>query len=255
LDGETGRHLAALGAAVIFPSLGLALFLSLFSRRFSLLPLALAGAALVALGGGLLLGGLLSDTSHLLEESYFRGVKLSFALPPLLGFLLYLRKVGLEGGGLGRELLGLGDRPLRFKHLAAVFLLLLALLLYLVRSGNVQASLTPGWELALRDLLERALGVRPRTKEFLVGYPALALAWLCLERKERFLALSLSLLGIMALVSVVNSFSHLRTPLEVSLLRSLHGFWMGLILGGGGVILLRAALGRLRLLRLRESRG
>lgn len=268
LGGETGRHLAALGAAVVFPPLGLALFLSLFSRRFSLLPLALAGAALVALGGGLLLGGLLSDTAHLLEESYFRGVKLSFALPPLLGFLLYLRKEGLGfyesngpgeagagGRGVGEELWRLGDCPLRFKHLAAVFLLLLALFLYLVRSGNVQASLTPGWELAVRDFLEGVLGVRPRTKEFLVGYPALALAWLCLERKERFLALFLSLLGIMAPVSVVNSFSHLRTPLEVSLWRSLHGFWMGLVLGGGGVILLRAALGRLRLLRLRESGG
>ncbi len=255
--GEPGRHLVALGAAVVFPSLGAAFFLSAALRRSPPLPLALGGAALTALFGGLLLGGLLSDTPHLLEESYFRGVKLSFTLPLLLAFLLFLRKIGLEDRDghprLGEEVVRLRERLIRFKHLAALSLLLLALFLYLARSGNVQAALTPGWELALRDLLEMALGVRPRTKEFLVGYPALALAWIFMERRERLSSLALFLLGVTALVSVVNSFSHLRTPLEVSFWRSFHGFWIGLLIGGGGVMVFRAALGGLRILRVRES--
>jgi hypothetical protein len=47
--------------------------------------------------------------------------------------------------------------------------------------------------------------------------------------------------SVIAQVSIVNSFMHLRTPLAISLLRVFHGLWLGTLLGLmalGGVALL-----------------
>jgi hypothetical protein len=73
--------------------------------------------------------------------------------------------------------------------------------------------------------------VRPRTKEFLIGHPALvvALGLLSAGRRE-WLPLAM-LLGAIGQVSLVNTFCHLHSPLEVSLMRTLWGILIGLLLG------------------------
>ncbi len=98
----------------------------------------------------------------------------------------------------------------------------------------------------MRDALDAWLLVRPRFKEFLVGQPAL---WLGLQLRRRLFnpraqpwALGLQLIGLLAPVSIVNSFAHLHTPLGVTLLRTLHGVWLGLLLGLlGQTLLFRAS--------------
>ena len=92
---------------------------------------------------------------------------------------------------------------------------------------------------AVRGFLDYTLGVRPRFKEFAIGYP-LALLGLYLLGSSggtvlRRLAFCFLLVGTLASISVVNTFAHITAPVSLSLVRSFHGFWLGLI--GGFFIL------------------
>ena len=83
----------------------------------------------------------------------------------------------------------------------------------------------------VRDGLERALYARPRTKEFLLAFPALALFLTAREHNLPLPALPLGVLAEVGATSVVNTFCHLFTPLRVSLIRTLLGAALGLVLG------------------------
>jgi hypothetical protein len=75
------------------------------------------------------------------------------------------------------------------------------------------------------------LGVRPRFKEFMIGFPLMMLLpVLSLEHKR--LVGWLFAIGIAIGTSdIVDTFSHLHTPLVVSLLRVINGALIGCVLG------------------------
>ena len=87
-------------------------------------------------------------------------------------------------------------------------------------------------EQKLRIVLGNLLIVRPRFKEFLIGYP-LAFLGLVLAAKGYRKALTAALLtfGGISAVAVVNTFMHFTTPGYNTLLRSFHGLWLGIIFG------------------------
>ena len=85
--------------------------------------------------------------------------------------------------------------------------------------------------------------MRPRTKEFLLGHPAmLVLLYFGYDLRK----IVVLLLGVIGQVSIVNTYAHLHTPLAVSLLRSFHGLWLGILLGVAAVILLNYLLAFLK---------
>src|SRR5205823_12796035 len=95
-----------------------------------------------------------------------------------------------------------------------------------------------GTEMSLRNMLDRYL-VRPRTKEFLIGHPALLAALLLgATRAGRGVRLSLALIGSIGQVSMVNSFCHLHTPLLMTVTRVFNGLWLGVLIGWGAARLL-----------------
>ena len=104
-----------------------------------------------------------------------------------------------------------------------------ALALVLLRSGD-RISLISTLEWRVRDGMERVFYARPRTKEFLMAFPALALFLAAAEKRVRALLLPLGVLAEVGAVSVVNTFCHLFTPLRVSLARMLTGAAIGLVL-------------------------
>lgn len=197
---------------------------------------ALAALFLPSLLGGFLVAGILGDITYALEFRYFRGVKLAFVGPLALVAAAYFvadhagrpAEVARE---LVREMAGYLNRTVRYRHVAIGLIGAVAVFWYIQRSGNFPVVPVPQWELTLRSALERALQVRPRTKEFAVAYPALALAVVATYRELRGWVLPLLLGAVTGGVSIVNSFSHLRTPLAVSLARSLHGLWLGALAG------------------------
>ena len=101
---------------------------------------------------------------------------------------------------------------------------------YLLRSGNYLLFQFPVLDGALRLSLEDLLVVRPRTKEFLIGYPFLMMAYYFVDRGfSRKWLWVLNLLGSVSLISMLNTFAHIHSPIMLSLYRSFLGIILGVI--------------------------
>ena len=89
----------------------------------------------------------------------------------------------------------------------------------------------------MRQLLDRILGVRPRTKEFLIGHPLmLILLYFGYELK----LFPLVMVGTIGQVSIINTYAHIHTPLNISFLRTFHGLWIGILIGIIAIIIIKA---------------
>lgn len=185
----------------------------------------LVGGFLVALVGGLAIAALFSYPVYMLRLRTFSGVKLTLFLPLLIVLLHDLRRrVHPE------SLKDVIFRPPLWGELMLIGGLLAAAAIVLLRSGNAQ--FVPGWEVTMRDMLERFLIARPRNKELFAGYPALLL-WYYFRRSllwERYREI-FRLVATLAFSSLVNSFCHFHTPLYFILWREFNGWWTGIILG------------------------
>ena len=120
------------------------------------------------------------------------------------------------------------DHPVKLGVALAAGFMAVAVAIYVMRTGN-EGMTVSGAELQFRSLLDQLLGVRPRTKEFLLGHPALLLLLLYGYKDNRFLPLLL--LAAIGQASLVNTFAHIHTPLWVSMLRAFNGLWLGILLG------------------------
>lgn len=182
-------------------------------------------AFLLTCAGGLTIAGCFSTPMYMYRLSTFSGVKLSLLLPPVLILLADLKR--REHPESLAEIL---SRPPLWGELALVGVLLLGALLMLLRSGNY--GFVSAGEINARDWVEGILGARPRTKEFLLGYPALV-CWYYLKRMDlwRHWREALRIAVALAYTSAVNSFCHFHTPLAQTLLRGFNGWWTGLLLG------------------------
>jgi hypothetical protein len=86
-------------------------------------------------------------------------------------------------------------------------------------------------ELKLRSILDKVLIVRPRTKEFLIGHPALFLGIAAALGGRRGWAALLLVIGTIGEVSLINTFCHIHTPIEVTVLRVIIGAVVGVLIG------------------------
>jgi hypothetical protein len=57
--------------------------------------------------------------------------------------------------------------------------------------------------------------------------------------KNNYSVFFLSLLAVIGQLNIINSFAHIYTPLLISLLRTVHGLWIGLLLGLAAVLVIR----------------
>jgi Family of unknown function (DUF5693) len=238
------RKLLALIGAIAFPIAGFAVVAPAF--RAPRAPSAgaaildgirvVAVATLVTLGGALVVVGLLSTPLTMLEVDRFSGVKLVLAAPPLIALLLYLFT---PRWGSKLSPASLGESPVSVAQLVAAAVLLGAGYLVLIRSGN-QSDIAPsGFELALRSHLTTLLQVRPRFKEFVIGFPALMLVPALVPKdRARWGWLFALAIGV-GLGDVVDTFSHLHTHLAVSVLRLVNGAVLGVIVGAVAVVAYR----------------
>jgi hypothetical protein len=242
--GETGSKIAALAAALIFPTLACIRGEGLqttgepptLSRR------AAAAASLgtllrisaVTSAGIVLVVGLLASRSFMVKTNQFMGIKAAHALPILL--LLVLAITGLPhpqyGWAPARErLLRFLAAPLQTGGVLVGAVAVIALAMVVMRTGNEPGVGVSGAELKFRALLDRFLPVRPRTKEFLIGHPAMVLGLAMWYRGRLAAAVPLYLVGVIGQVSLLNTFCHIHTPLYLSALRDIIGLVFGTALG------------------------
>ncbi|MCR4404021.1 MAG: DUF5693 family protein [Candidatus Acetothermia bacterium] len=178
----------------------------------------------IALLGGLWVGTILSDWEFFLKLEEFRGVKAALILPLVIVFSLESARCGLSR--LRRLLL---RRP----TLGELLLLLLGagvLAVALLRSDNLSIVPVSGLEGRVRGLLEELLYARPRFKEFLIGHPLLLL-WGARRRRLGDYQIVFLALGLVGQASIVNTFAHIHTPFLLSLLRTVNGLLLGLLIG------------------------
>lgn len=269
---NTGPILLSLGGGIVMPlvgCVGLAELTKPEKQRFHITVAGILGllfALIVALVGAMFAAAPLSSSAYMLEMELYRGVKI-MQLAPLGLFLLYLlkeiiwRKVfDADHVPLQQQkeaLCAVADKTVKVRllFLIAGGILLLAvaavvMYYYLARTGHSTSVEASTLELELRNILEYYLPARPRTKEFLIGYPCLLLfVW---ARRKNLLPLGL-VFGAgtaIGLTSVVNTLLHIRTLLAVSLVRifigALFGLAFGLVVVGVAELLYRLIQKRLR---------
>lgn len=175
--------------------------------------------------GGLALASFFSVTSFMMRLETFSGVKLTLVLPPVLVLMHDLkRRIHPE------SLIEFLSRPPLWGELILYGVLLGGVIFIVYRSDNV--SNVSGFEMSIRNSLEKMLIARPRTREVFLGYPCILL--LSYLVSNNYFARYREIFRIGAALgfsSVVNSFCHFHTPLAMILLREFNGLWTGLIVG------------------------
>jgi len=234
------RSLLALIAACTFPTLAIIHFFQPLGNKSypstSKIILKIIGAFAVTSIGVVLITGLLGDVQYMLGSRIFSGIKIALLAPPLLialyFFFLYPKVAGqrLKFWHIWHSSLDWFKVPLTVGYLVCFTLLSAAGAIYVLRSGNFSIGVF-GFEHNIRSGLENIFAVRPRTKEFLVGYPIFVLAvYYYLKGGRTWLWLYLSLASI-SLISFTNTFCHAHSPLLLSVIRSFYGMLLGIFVG------------------------
>ena len=225
LGVDFGLRYLALAAALVFPTLAM---LAAFDKgnqpgNSGKWIAAFFWITAFSVIGGLHVAALLTLPSYMLRIEQFFGVKLAHFLPPIV-IALYL--VFSENNA--RTLL---NGAVRWADVVVGIVILAAVFMMLSRTGNDAPGDVSALELKLRNFLDRVLPERPRTKEFMVGHPALIVSLAMAFKGQRsWLPLTVFLAAI-GQVSVLNTFCHLHTPISVTLLRVAVGFVMGTVVG------------------------
>ncbi len=227
----------ALITAIIFPTLAI---ISQFPRQETLdsvsnrwpgFFLFLGKTLGICVVGGLLIVGVLSRVEFLFSIEQFWGVKFAFLIP--LGFIaLYFFLRPHRIASMIYVLKRLFYAPVRTSGLLVLMICFGALGILLLRSGNYMGAGAIIPDEGARNILERLFHVRPRTKEFLIGYPFLFLSYMMVDREiSRQWIWFFVVIGSVSLTSLINSFCHTHTPLEISLYRTILGIVLGVMMG------------------------
>ncbi|HTX57551.1 MAG TPA: DUF5693 family protein [Candidatus Acidoferrales bacterium] len=211
------------------------------------------GWTLLALGvtllGVLVVVGVMSSPLAMEEIERFRGIRLVLALPPIIALALYLFDKRFESGV---ERPGeVFNAPVRVYQLLVGIAIVAGGVLLIMRSGNDSDIAPSHFELALRHLLTGVLSVRPRFKEFLVGFPALMIMPALTAAHRRAIGWLLALGIGVGIGDVLDTFSHLHTALEISLQRTFNALVIGAIIAAIAIWIYRRACIAFGLLRVR----
>ena len=218
------KKMMALLSVITFPTLSCLLIMKPEARSIGKSVVALLKLCAISYIGAVLMVGLLADILFMLKLDQFIGVKLAHVVPIVaVPFILYIWN---EEKPLTfvKQLL---EKALDYKWTMLGVLVAVAGVIYLSRTGNSGAELSAA-ESAMRTFLNDAMGVRPRSKEFLIGYPfTLLLCWLGASRKNWILTIP----AIIGQVSLVNTYAHIHTALIMSMQRSFNGLVLGIAVG------------------------
>lgn len=248
--GDLLNKIIALLASVVFASIAGVVLIDLTCGKFlkgtsnikrGILILLIS--AFIAVVGGVYIGAILSDSKYVLKLDTFRGVKISFLLPLLVWGFAYVLKVGLFKDEKGNPLPLFTQCDMLFKtsvtvkYVAITGVVLLALAVIVMRSGNTMTSTAGTFELMFRNFLEKYLVARPRTKE-LIAFPVLFLVPYLASLKNKewcFLAMGVSMIGI---ENVINSFCHIRMPVLITSLSTIYSLIFAIIIGSICIVII-----------------
>ncbi|MDX2065479.1 MAG: DUF5693 family protein [Fimbriimonadaceae bacterium] len=253
-----GRTVLTLLVSVITPALAIFVAMEWLPAldRLPGLMQALARSVLasaLSLVGGLYVAATMTGLPYMIRAEEFTGVKVAVFLPIVLVGCLYALR--------GRDVRSVMAAPLTYGAIVTGIVLAGVLGLLLSRTGNDGVGVS-GIELVMRNALDRYLFVRPRTKEFLIGHPAMLIAFAFAatlgsgtnrsgtnragpDRRTLVLALGLAM-GAIGQTGIVNTLCHGHIPIQLSVVRIGLGLAFGLLFGGLAWLAIAAILPKWR---------
>jgi len=251
--------LYALMASIAFPSLAMVALLNVVKKicdakkreNLRLKDIVLEGSliliaiSLISLAGAVSEDALLSHSKYLLEMDLFRGVKLSQVGPIGITFLAYISIFGYKRsedkkGLYWSEIKLFLSENIRVIHMAILGVIGAAAIVYIARMGHETNIEPSSLEILGRNMLEMIFQARPRTKAILLAHPALML--LIFMAYKKCCSWSLPLLALAVSIgqgNIVNTFSHLRTPIYLSVYRTAYETGIGILIGALAVAILK----------------
>ena len=187
-------------------------------------------AAGITIVGILLVVSFLNGNMFYTKFEVFRGVILVYVLP-IASVLLYqvFKQFNIRNDrDITQGVKKLMNFEVKYWHLFILVVIAAVGYFYVGRTGNNGMSFS--FELAFRNWLENTLYSRPRTKEFLIGFPLFVLGLYVLKTNKLFGRL-LMVGGVIGFLSIMNTFTHLHMPLDMSILRTIYGLIFGFIIG------------------------
>lgn len=192
---------------------------------------------LISLAGAMMTAAPISSINFMIELDIFRGVKVA-QLAPLAFFVLIFGIMGLYmWTSKKKTTLELRDVKWALDYDIKIWMVVILGIvgiigfIYIMRTGHESSVEATNYELMLRNQLEEVLYARPRTKEFLIAFPAVILFVYSLIRDWRLMSFLFGAAGVIGFTSVINTFMHIRTPLELGFARTAGSIIAGIVLG------------------------
>jgi hypothetical protein len=180
--------------------------------------------------GGLITTSFLSETKYYLEADIFRGVKISQLLPIAIFGIFYIQKLHNEKNKVNIYIQIL-NKNIKVYY-GVIFMIIAGIGYYYISRTGHESEIEPiQLEMIFRNFLENNLIARPRTKEFLFAAPALGAALYFSQKQKDILRFVFSLGAVTGITSIINTFSHLRTPLYLSITRTIYSLGFSLVTG------------------------
>jgi len=187
--------------------------------------------------GGVMVAALLAEWPFMMELRLFLGVKVLIVLPiVIIGLAIAAAQAGPEG--VWPRVRDWLRQPLLLEYGILLIVIGGAALFALGRTGNTGLPALGGLEVKTRTILERVLVARPRTKEFLVGHPAMMVAVALAVLGARRWVLPAAMVGAVGQTNLVDSFSHIHTPLVYVAERTVYALIIGSLIGALAIGLL-----------------
>jgi len=169
-----------------------------------------------------IMAALLSGTDYYLNNLIFKGVKITLVFPLLFAIIVSYIYIFDAKNHIGIADIKSGFKKIKPQHIVIVLFAAVFAGIYIMRSGNSQIS---SFENNIRNFIAEISNARPRTKEFLIGYPFLALFVYYTKYPHSKLIKWITLVFTSILfASVINTFCHVFTDFSISLLRTVNGF-------------------------------
>ena len=250
----------ALTAAIVFSGIAIYFFMinikNIFdsSKSYSNIQLIVKSTIIlivsvaISLMGAVFVDSMLSDVKYMLEMDIFRGVKAAQILPFVIFIIMYLVYfMNKSHENTLKSIINISTKLLNqdIKIYYAIIAGIIGVVgyVYISRTGH-ETNLQPSnIEMIFRNFMENELLARPRTKEFLFAFPAIFAAVFAANKKSDFFTGLFMLAAAIGTSSVINTFSHIRTPIYLSFTRTILGSGFGIIIGCIAIMLMNYIYG------------
>ena len=185
---------------------------------------------------GIVQSALLSGLDYYINSLIFRGIKISLILPILYSIVAYGIMFADKKENIVVKTIDILNREIKVYWMIIAAVLGGVAAIYLIRSGNV--SKISGMESFMRNTITEIMEARPRTKEFLVGWPCLMLfVYYIKNTKSTLFSWCFSVGSSILFASVINSFCHVFTSAEIIYTRVINALLISVVIGAVALVM------------------